>query len=391
MRLIRIALFIAVGLFSLHLFADDECLRLLSAKYGHSAQAVYTLREAIKPAGARNGSAIADFKNNPKNPRTVVLSDALFTSEKDWDDAVRDVRETILHARIDELQKIFNKYDPTLSVPLIWKDEDGNRIEASPSRSHTLREWAKTTDRIEIINLIKSNPELSARTRSKLKYFQTQVALLRKGDTVIFQPKTIVFAISLEEEVREPWLKIAEQNAAILKRLDPNYLEVQFPEKRFVLGEYLGSGNTVSIFALANDPNKAIRIALSAGGVDSWPGWDHGTSRLANKMLRNPSARDTKIYDVRLGYSVTDRVYGELSSDRFLYELKEKFGDQLMSELLKELNTVNDSKNAMMLLKLIQAMRDVGLVTPDGIENDFHQYQCVYDTRKQDWVNVDRE
>lgn len=218
---------------------------------------------------------------------------------------------------------------------------------------------------------------------------------LRKGDTVIFQERTIEY---WNTSVDNPEIQMFLKSGAKVS-FSGKTLTVTLPERRFVLGDFLGAGNTIHAFALAEDSTKVIRLPFvpEAFRHEAYaPPFNFG---IRGFMFQHPGksangVRAVSIHEYGDKYVVVDRVYGTLTSEIFLVKLLRRYKSSKFNEIIDHLQ-IEESNDAPKFEKLMVALGKLKKITVGKhgatISVNLHSKQLLWDELKTEWVLNDWE
>lgn len=192
------------------------------------------------------------------------------------------------------------------------------------------------------------------------KYYE-KVEGLRSGDTVVFG------------------LEYDEMRINIL------------PPREFRLGRYLGAGDTVHVFELADHPGRAIRIPFTK--PRPYLSWDFGTTKFSRMAPPENHGNRVRVYEVREGFAIVDLVEGNESSQTFLSRLQEGlFAHPHLEEIANKLRAARKNQEADKLEKLIEAFEKSGTLGDIAGKSILgFRRQFTYSRALHDWVMTDWE
>jgi len=167
----------------------------------------------------------------------------------------------------------------------------------------------------------------------------------------------------------------------------------------FRLGDFLGSGNMTHIYALADRPDRVIRIPYAIEGRQNpapneklkGPPVQHFARRYIEAIPNKPVKR-VQIREHGPGFVVTDRINGNENGFDFLIKLLKTQGDRTdidsgfeFWKYLSLLKNRGDQESHRKLKKLLTFSRQWGTGWQDQVQ------QLVWDRKTRDWVLVDWE
>ena len=200
-------------------------------------------------------------------------------------------------------------------------------------------------------------PEREKLNNLKQVYFQ-KVGSLRKGDIVTF---------TIPDEMGE------------------------ISRYRFRLGKFVGAGNSVHVFELADHPGRAIRIPYT----EPLPRltWNIGTESYSRSAPNIAGVEHIKIFKSEDEFTIVELVEGTESSQSFVQSLtKSKYSRPILSDMVAALRKDSREDAAVKLEKLLFAFRKSGTIGEvQGSTIIDYRRQFTYDRSRPSWILTDWE
>jgi hypothetical protein len=215
-----------------------------------------------------------------------------------------------------------------------------------------------------------------ARPSPTVRKLRTQIALLKKGDTVVVD-KARVAVSKTDQRTSEVFGAFASE-----VKDEGDNLIYTLPSRKITLGEFLGSGNTSHVYAHADDPSKAVRVSfvprfhhgdgrIQRPYVPRGPGptrsvpeipYDHGTIQLASNRPQIQGVRVIKIFEARAEYSIVERINGTLTSEALINSVKTKMGTDFSWEYAGEELLKRGDPEGQLFMDLVEVLKKCGTI-----------------------------
>jgi hypothetical protein len=188
---------------------------------------------------------------------------------------------------------------------------------------------------------------------------------------------------------------------------------VQFGAERFVLGDFLGSGNTTFVFRLRDQPGRAIRIPFLIAPFKAIGFHPEFFNRVTRWTVVNPEIPQVNVYRSQKGFSIVSAVDGTENGNEFLISVRRRFLDKISPDMqvfflempeqnpwwatshwyadvekwAREQGDLELVGRLQLLRKRANQMQNNAL----GVGILLYARQLVWDETQKDWILVDRE
>ncbi len=188
---------------------------------------------------------------------------------------------------------------------------------------------------------------------------------------------------------------------------------VEFGAHKFVLGDFLGSGNSTFVFRLEGQPGKVIRIPFLVAPLKGVGFHPEIFNMLTRWRQKDPNIPQVKIYQSEYGFSIVSEVDGNENGNEFLISVRRKYMNNMSPDMQRFFTELSEQNLSWATVHWYLAVEKLALQENDLetfnrlrlLRTRANQYQnnalllhileytrqFVWDRTKRDWILVDWE